>query len=49
MPEYRIDTGDDDWITCNIRDDKFEGAGDPLKLERILEKFQELASHTPAQ
>lgn len=47
MAECKIDISDNDWIMCYIRDDKFEGAGDPFKLERILEKFQEFASQAP--
>ena len=30
---------DIDWIHCQIRDNKFEGAGGPLKLDEILHTF----------
>ena len=32
---------DDDWISCRVRDGHFEGAGDPSKLEDIIERFKE--------
>jgi len=34
------DTSDGDWMTCRIRDQKFEGFGDPQKLEVILRTFR---------
>ncbi len=32
---------DDDWIFCCVKDGCFEGAGDPSKLEEILQRFKE--------
>ncbi len=42
MKTYRKDTGEADWILCEIRDGKFVGNGDPSKLAPILEKFVSL-------
>ena len=39
--EINIDKGDDDWIVCRIRSDKFEGRGDSFKLELIIETFKD--------
>jgi len=33
------DMGDDDWLICRIEGKTFRGAGDPGKLEAILETF----------
>lgn len=41
--KINIDNGDDDWIVCFIQDGKFNGVGDPDKLEKILEIFKEWA------
>ena len=35
-----IDKGDDDWIMCRVRDNVFDGAGDPQKLIAILTTFK---------
>ena len=32
-------TSADDWLMCHVRDQKFNGAGDPSKLEEILNIF----------
>jgi hypothetical protein len=42
MPEYRVDNGDDDWVICNIHDNRFGGVGDPSKLVVILYQFFQL-------
>ena len=34
-----IDNGETDWLHCLKRDGKFVGAGDPSKLQAILEQF----------
>ncbi|UCH46398.1 MAG: hypothetical protein JSV11_10790 [Nitrospiraceae bacterium] len=33
----------DDWIHCRIDDNKFDCAGDPIKLERIISVFLDWA------
>ncbi|MDL2225935.1 immunity 53 family protein [Eubacteriales bacterium OttesenSCG-928-M02] len=38
-----IDHGDHSWITCFVRDGKFEGAGDSNRLLEILTIFKEWA------
>jgi len=35
-----IDKGDNDWITCRVNNNVFEGGGDSGKLEEILEVFK---------
>jgi hypothetical protein len=42
MEPYRSDSGDDDWVRCEVRDGKFEGRGDPSKLIFMLESFRRL-------
>src|SRR3954453_12844039 len=32
-------TSENDWLTCYIKDEVFNGAGDPSKLEEILHIF----------
>lgn len=40
--EYRlIIDEDEDWILCYIKEGRFEGAGDPSKLEEIIRRFKE--------
>jgi hypothetical protein len=36
-----IDNGDDDWITCRVINDIYEGFGDSFKFEKILRIFKE--------
>lgn len=36
-----IDNGEEDWIMCRIKNNIFEGAGDPSKLLKILNIFKE--------
>jgi hypothetical protein len=36
---------ENDWIICEIKNKKFIGNGDPLKLEIILETFLKFASN----
>ncbi len=33
-----------DWISCRVRDCKFEGAGGPFKLEQLLRIFLDWAA-----
>jgi hypothetical protein len=39
---YSHDSGERDWIFCEIRDGKFTANGDPSKLYSILEYFAKL-------
>lgn len=40
--EYRLIIDDEqDWILCYVKDCRFEGAGDPSKLEEIILRFKE--------
>lgn len=39
--EIEINTSDEDWFICRVDDKKFEGAGDPQKLEKLLQIFLE--------
>lgn len=36
-----INNEDADWISCSVMDGCFEGAGDPSKLEEIIQRFKE--------
>lgn len=36
----RLDSSAGDWIDCSISSDRFEGAGDPRKLEQIIGIFR---------
>jgi hypothetical protein len=38
-----IRKSEDDWLICQKKDSKFEGAGDPSKLGSILEHFLRFA------
>ncbi|MEY2498899.1 MAG: hypothetical protein QOD12_2455 [Verrucomicrobiota bacterium] len=42
--EIRTEESETDWITCRVKDGKFEGFGDPRKLGKILDLFREWAS-----
>ena len=44
LPEYRVEYSETDWVMCWIRHGRFQGAGDPSKLEAILGQFQAFAS-----
>ncbi len=39
--QVRLDTTGGDWIACSIGADRFEGAGDPLRLEQIIGVFRQ--------
>ena len=32
---------DDDWLFCRVKNGRFEGGGDPSKLEAIIQRFKE--------
>jgi hypothetical protein len=36
-----IDNGENDWITCRVDKNIYEGFGDPFKFEKILKVFKE--------
>ena len=36
-----INNEESDWIFCHVKDGCFEGAGDPSKLEEIIQRFKE--------
>lgn len=42
IPPYRQDSGEDDWVFCEIKDRTFIGNGDPSKLVFILDMFTSL-------
>ena len=37
----KLDATDGDWISCRIADQRFEGSGDPRKLEQIIGVFRQ--------
>lgn len=39
--EFDVQRSDADWMRCRIEGKKFEGVGDPEKLEQILQVFAE--------
>jgi Immunity protein 53 len=39
--QIEIDKSNDDWFVCRVIDKKFDGHGDPQKLEKILQFFLE--------
>jgi hypothetical protein len=39
--EIKTDNSEEDWFICRVTDKKFEGAGDPQKLEKIVQIFLE--------
>lgn len=38
--ELKWDKGDDDWLKCSISRGVFDGCGDSMKLEMIIEIFK---------
>jgi hypothetical protein len=48
LAPYREGATDRDWLAYRIRDDKFEGIGDPTKLHALLFAFLDLAERTIA-
>jgi hypothetical protein len=43
-----LDTPAGDWITCSISADRFDGSGDPRKLEQIIGVFRKWVDTPPA-
>lgn len=39
--EYEVIYSDDDWIHCQVRNECFDGCGDPSKLEEIISTFKD--------
>ncbi len=39
--EVNVETSETDWAHCRIKDQKFNGYGDPTKLSRLIEVFFE--------
>jgi len=37
--DIQFDNGSDDWVSCSKKGARFEGCGDPSKLEYILDHF----------
>ncbi len=46
LAPYREGTTERDWLAYRIKDDRFEGIGDPTKLQALLFAFLELAERT---
>ena len=46
LAPYREGTTERDWLAYRIKDDRFEGIGDPTKLQALLFAFLELADRT---
>jgi hypothetical protein len=44
MPAVREERTPRDWLICEVDNNQFRGQGDPQKLYRILELFQNWAS-----
>jgi len=42
VESFKKDSGEKDWISYEIHDNKFIGYGDPHKLQSILECFMKL-------
>ena len=38
---YRNYINDKDWVICQVKDKKFNGGGDPTKLNEIIRIFKE--------
>ena len=46
LAPYKEGATDRDWLAYRIRDDRFEGIGDPTKLHALLYAFLDLADRT---
>lgn len=46
LAPYREGATERDWLAYRIRDDRFEGIGDPTKLQALLFAFLDLADRT---
>ena len=49
LAPYREGATDRDWLAYRIKDDRFEGIGDPTKLQALLFAFLDLADRTAAE
>jgi hypothetical protein len=49
LAPYKEGATDRDWLAYRIREDRFEGIGDPTKLQALLFAFLELADRTLAE
>src|SRR5205814_5632327 len=49
LAPYKEGATERDWLAYRIRDDRFEGIGDPTKLHALLYAFLELADRTMAE
>jgi Immunity protein 53 len=48
LSPYREGATERDWLAYRIKDDRFEGIGDPTKLQALLFAFLDLADRTAA-
>ena len=48
LAPYREGASERDWLAYRIKDDRFEGIGDPTKLQALLFAFLDLADRTLA-
>lgn len=48
LAPYREGATDRDWLAYRIKDNRFEGIGDPTKLQALLFAFLDLADRTLA-
>jgi len=48
LAPYREGATDRDWLAYRIREDRFEGIGDPTKLQALLFAFLDLCDRTVA-
>jgi hypothetical protein len=46
LAPYKEGATDRDWLAYRVRDDRFEGIGDPTKLQALLFAFLDLADRT---
>jgi len=48
LSPYREGATERDWLAYRIKDDRFEGIGDPTKLQALLFAFLDLVDRTTA-
>lgn len=49
LAPYREGARANDWLAYRVKDGRFEGLGDPTKLQALLFAFLELAERTTAE
>src|SRR3954463_13825117 len=49
LAPYKEGATDRDWLAYRIKDDRFEGIGDPTKLQALLYAFFDLPDRPPAE